>query len=73
MVRAIREDWDETGSLPLAEAHRRHLERAMSGGFGGPRGEDIASHREAVIERARRQERQERESGATGRRADDDA
>jgi enoyl-CoA hydratase len=64
MVRAIREDWDETGSLPLAEAHRRHLERAMSGGFGGATGSGISAHREAVIERAGRQDPGKRNGGA---------
>ncbi len=54
MVAALRRDWDETGGLPLAEARRVHIEHA-SRASSGARADDLASHREAVLERSKTQ------------------
>lgn len=55
MVRAVRHDWDATDRLPVAEAHRLHLEHARRGGFTAATGADIAARREDVVRRAREQ------------------
>lgn len=55
MVAAMRRDWDATGGLPLAEAHRRHLELGREAGSRSRTGEDLATHRDAVLERSRTQ------------------
>jgi len=55
MVRAVRHDWDATDRLPVAEAHRLHLEHARRGGFTDAAGADIAARREEVLRRAREQ------------------
>jgi enoyl-CoA hydratase/carnithine racemase len=55
MVNGMRRDWDETGGLPLAEAHARHIENSRAGGFSGATGDAIAARREAVIARAKTQ------------------
>src|SRR5207302_10854622 len=52
MVRAVRHDWDATDRLPVAEAHRLHLEHARRGGFTDAAGADIAARREEVLRRA---------------------
>jgi hypothetical protein len=55
MVRHLRRDWAETGGMPWADAHRRHVELAREGNFTGASGEGIAAHRDDVIARARAQ------------------
>ena len=60
MVAAMRRDWDETGSLPIADAHRTHLENAGRATSTSRTAADLASHRDAVLERSRSQ----RQNGA---------
>jgi enoyl-CoA hydratase len=55
MVRALRQDWNESMDVPLDQARRIHEDHAARGGFQGPRAPDIAARREAVIARARNQ------------------
>ena len=55
MVAAMRRDWDATGSLPIEEAHRVHLEHGRAAGSRSFTGTDLAAHRDAVIERAQTQ------------------
>ena len=55
MVAAMRRDWDATGALPIAEAHRVHLEHGRAAGSRSFTGADLASHRDAVIERSKSQ------------------
>lgn len=55
MVRAVRRDWEATDRLPLADAHRVHLEHAELGGFTSATGASIAAHHDEVVQRARRQ------------------
>jgi len=55
MVQAMRRDWDATDRLPVAEAHRLHVEFAQQNAFRAMTGADIAARRDAVIERARQQ------------------
>lgn len=52
MVAAMREDWDATGTLPIADAHAAHVRFAHDQGYAGATGADIAGRREAVITRA---------------------
>jgi enoyl-CoA hydratase len=54
MVAALRRDWDETGGLPLAEARQAHREHAARAS-GSVRADDLASHRDAVLERSKTQ------------------
>jgi enoyl-CoA hydratase len=56
MVQAMRRDWDATDRLPVAEAHRIHIEHAQRGAFRSRTGADIAAHRDAVIQRAHQQQ-----------------
>jgi enoyl-CoA hydratase/carnithine racemase len=55
MVVAMREDWDRTDRLPVAEAHASHHEFAGTKGFRDSTATDLASHRNDVIARAHRQ------------------
>jgi enoyl-CoA hydratase len=55
MVRAVRRDWDATDRLPVADAHRIHLEHAARGGFTSATAAGIAAHHDDVVQRARRQ------------------
>ena len=55
MVTAMREDWDLTDRLPVAEAHAAHSEFSTSRGFRDSTATDLASHRQDVIARAHRQ------------------
>ncbi|HEX5587033.1 MAG TPA: enoyl-CoA hydratase [Acidimicrobiia bacterium] len=57
MVARMREDWDATGELPLAEAHRVHGEFARGSMSPSHDQHDLASHRDAVLERSREQRR----------------
>ena len=69
MVRSMRADWDEVASLPLAEAHRRHQERAVREGFRQVRADDIAARRRALIEHAHRQRHGDGSGAAEGTRS----
>jgi enoyl-CoA hydratase len=55
MVAAMRRDWDETGSLPSHEAHRRHREIAVEQGFAAVGSDTLREHMRAVVERAHQQ------------------
>ena len=55
MVTAMREDWDLTDRMPVAEAHAAHGEFSRTRGFRDSTATDLASHRQDVIARAHRQ------------------
>lgn len=55
MIAAMRRDWDETGVLPLREAHRRHLAIAGELGLAGAGSDTLREHMGAVVERSRSQ------------------
>lgn len=55
MVRTLRADMDETSTLPVHDAHRRHMEIARSSGFGGASDETLRSNMAEVIDRAHNQ------------------
>ncbi len=55
MVIAIREDWNRTDRLPVADAHASHQAFAADHGFRDSTATDLASHRTDVIARAHRQ------------------
>ena len=55
MVASMRRDWDETGALPVHEAHRRHMEIAAEQGFAGVGSDTLRANMGAVVERAKRQ------------------
>jgi len=54
MVAAMRRDWDETGALPIAEAHRRHRETAEALNLTGAGSDTLREHMDDVIARAHR-------------------
>ena len=53
MIAGMRTDWDETGALPIADAHRRHREIAEELGFTGVGGDTLREHMDEVIARSR--------------------
>jgi enoyl-CoA hydratase len=55
MVKTMRRDWDETGGLPWAQAHRRHGEIAVEAGFAGSGSDTLRKNMSAVVARAKRQ------------------
>jgi enoyl-CoA hydratase len=55
MVLAMREDWDLTDRLPVAEAHAAHGAFAAERGLRDSTATELASHRQDVIARAHRQ------------------
>jgi enoyl-CoA hydratase len=55
MIAAMRRDWDETGGLPVHEAHRRHHEMAIEQGFTGIGSDTLRNNMGAVVARAHRQ------------------
>ncbi|MDO8389721.1 MAG: enoyl-CoA hydratase-related protein [Actinomycetota bacterium] len=55
MVATMRRDWDETGELPVQQAHRRHMEIAREGGFHGVGSDTLNEHMGAVVARAKTQ------------------
>jgi enoyl-CoA hydratase len=55
MVATMRRDWNETGALPVAEAHRRHTANAVAAGFAGVSSDTLASNMDAVVARSRTQ------------------
>lgn len=55
MIATMRADWDATGSLPLREAHRRHMETALELGFGDAASDTLRTNMRAVVDRAHRQ------------------
>jgi enoyl-CoA hydratase len=55
MIATMRQDWDETGALPIDEAHRRHREIADRSGFSGVGSDTLRANMNTVVERAHRQ------------------
>ena len=55
MIAAMRRDWDETGGLPLHDAHRRHRETSLAIGFAAVGSETLRENMAAVVARAHRQ------------------
>ncbi|MDY7103996.1 MAG: enoyl-CoA hydratase-related protein [Actinomycetota bacterium] len=55
MVATMRRDWDDTGSLPYADAHRRHRENAVAAGFADAGSDTLRSNMAAVVDRSRTQ------------------
>jgi enoyl-CoA hydratase len=55
MVATMRRDWDETGGLPLRQAHRRHREIAREEGFAGATSSTLRENMSTVVARAHRQ------------------
>lgn len=56
MIATMRGDWDETGSLPRWEAHRRHGEIGREHGFGNSGKATLQANMAAVVARAHRQQ-----------------
>jgi enoyl-CoA hydratase len=52
MIAAMRRDWDDTGALPVHEAHRRHHETAVHSGFGAAATDTLRQNMQAVVQRA---------------------
>jgi len=55
MVAELRRDWDESGELPIEDAHRVHAEHRAAGGFGDVGATGLQRHADAVIARAHTQ------------------
>jgi len=55
MVATMRRDWDETGGLPLADAHARHRRTAQTAGFAGAGRDTLQANMRAVVARAHEQ------------------
>jgi enoyl-CoA hydratase len=53
MIAAMRRDWDETGTLPITVAHRRHAEIAAEAGYTGAGSDTLRTNMSAVVDRAR--------------------
>ena len=53
MIAAMRRDWDETATLPIDAAHRRHREIGRELGFVGARRETLQANMASVVTRAR--------------------
>ncbi len=56
MIAGMRQDWDETGALPIETAHRRHREIARELGFAGVRSDSLQANMASVVARAHRQQ-----------------
>ena len=56
MIATMRRDWNETGALPIDEAHRRHQEIADRSRFSGVGSDTLRANMRAVVERAHRQQ-----------------
>jgi enoyl-CoA hydratase len=54
MIAAMRRDWDETGALPIAAAHKRHGQIAREQGFVSVGSNTLRKNMSAVVERAHR-------------------
>ena len=54
MIAAMRDDWDETGALPIHDAHSRHREIAVELGYSGVGSDTLREHMSDVIARAHR-------------------
>ena len=56
MIATMRRDWNETGTLPLRDAHRRHGEIAGEHGFGAAGSDTLRANMKAVVARAHGQQ-----------------
>lgn len=52
MIATMRRDWDETGALPIRQAHHRHAEIAHELGFAGVGSDTLRDRMGTVIARA---------------------
>jgi enoyl-CoA hydratase len=52
MIATMRRDWDQTGALPIADAHRRHTEIAHERGYSAAGSDTLRRNMSAVVERA---------------------
>jgi enoyl-CoA hydratase len=55
MVATMRRDWNETGGLPYADAHRRHIANAIAAGFANAGSDNLRENMAAVVQRAHQQ------------------
>jgi hypothetical protein len=55
MVKDLRNDWNVSMGVPIADGHRIHMDHGAKGGYRGSTAADIAAKREAVIARAKQQ------------------
>jgi enoyl-CoA hydratase len=55
MIATMRRDWNETGALPIADAHRRHRDIAVELGFTGVASDTLRDNMQAVVSRAHEQ------------------
>jgi enoyl-CoA hydratase len=55
MVATMRRDWNETGALPVREAHARHRQIAADAGFTRAGRDTLHANMDAVLARARTQ------------------
>jgi enoyl-CoA hydratase len=56
MVATMRRDWDETGALPIRQAHARHRQIAGEAGYVGASSDTLTANMTAVVNRARVQQ-----------------
>lgn len=56
MVAVMRRDWDETGGMPLADAHRQHSRNGRSAGFSSVGSDTLVANMSAVVTRAHGQQ-----------------
>jgi len=55
MIATMRRDWDDTGALPIREAHRRHHDTAVQSGFAAASSDTLRENMQSVVNRARDQ------------------
>ncbi|MGD9793533.1 MAG: enoyl-CoA hydratase [Acidimicrobiia bacterium] len=56
MIAAMREDWDQSMGLPIAQAHEVHWNNSIAGGFRDAASSDtLEANRAAVMERSKQQ------------------
>ncbi len=55
MVRHVRQDWDNTGGMPVLDAHRAHSRYAVEAGYGNAPSSTLVENHAKVVERARTQ------------------
>jgi enoyl-CoA hydratase len=55
MIATMRRDWNETGALPLGDAHRRHRDIAIENGFASVADDTLRENMQAVVARAHEQ------------------
>jgi hypothetical protein len=54
----MRRDWDASINTPIAQARQIHTEHGRAAGFHNATSEGLASHADAVMERAKAQRRE---------------